>query len=114
MCVFVRVVEKPPPPPLTGEQYGKMKPKYPEGGHCQSVLRPQGGFNAPPLFQIIQWRRQHHLTCSATHDVVSREINPWKSFDLLQGSNLRRLAPSADCLTARLPELTISRYQSFC
>jgi len=22
----------PPPPPLTGEQYGKMEPKYPEGG----------------------------------------------------------------------------------
>jgi len=25
------------PPPLTGEQYGKMEPKYPEGGHCQRV-----------------------------------------------------------------------------
>jgi len=25
------VVEEPPPPPLTGEQYGKMEPKYPEG-----------------------------------------------------------------------------------
>ena len=37
-----------PPPPLTGEQYGKMEAKYPEGGgHCQSVLRPQGGFNIP-------------------------------------------------------------------
>ena len=33
--------EKPPPPPLTGEQYGKMESKCPEGGHCQSVLRPQ-------------------------------------------------------------------------
>ena len=29
--LYVRVVEKPPPPPLTGEQYGKMEPKYPEG-----------------------------------------------------------------------------------
>jgi len=37
---------------------------------------------------------------------VSREINPWKSFDLLLGSNLRPLAPSAECLTARPPELT--------
>jgi len=27
---------------LTVEQYGKMEPKYPEGGRCQSVLRPQG------------------------------------------------------------------------
>jgi len=36
-----------PPPPLTGEQYGKMEPKYPEGGHCQSVLRSQGFFNVP-------------------------------------------------------------------
>ena len=32
---------------------------------------------------------------------MSREINPWKSFDLLLGSNLRPLAPSAECLTAR-------------
>ena len=22
------------PPPLTGEQYGKMEPKYPKGSHC--------------------------------------------------------------------------------
>ena len=69
---------------------GKMEPKYPEGGHCQSVLRPQGIFDAPPpLFLIIQWRRQRHLTWSATHNVVSREINPQKSFDLLLGSNFR-------------------------
>ena len=66
---------------FTWEQYGKMEPKYTEGGHCQSVLRP-------PIFLIIQWRRQRHLTWSATHDVVSREINLWKSFDLLRGSNL--------------------------
>ena len=39
-----------PSPSLTGEEYGKMEPKYPEGGHCQSVLHPQGVFNAPPLF----------------------------------------------------------------
>ena len=31
-----------PPPPLTGGQYRKMEQKYPEGGHCQSVLRPEG------------------------------------------------------------------------
>ena len=31
--LYVGVVEKPPPPPLTGKQYGKMEPKYPEGGH---------------------------------------------------------------------------------
>ena len=28
-----------------GEQYGKMEPKYPEGGHRQGVLGPQGIFN---------------------------------------------------------------------
>ena len=38
--LYVGVVEKPPPPPLAGEQYGKMEPKYPEGGRCQSVLCP--------------------------------------------------------------------------
>jgi len=34
---------------LTGEQYGKMEPKYPEGGHYQSVLRSQRVFNVPPF-----------------------------------------------------------------
>ena len=48
--LYVGVVEKSPPPPLRGEQYGKMEPKYPEGGHCQSVLRPQGVFNVPLYF----------------------------------------------------------------
>ena len=38
---------------------------------------------------------------------MSREINPWKSFNLLRGSNLRPLAPSAGYLTARPPELTV-------
>ena len=49
------------------------------------VLR--GGINAP-LILIIQLRRQHHLTWSATLDAVSREINIWKSFDLLLVSTL--------------------------
>jgi len=29
--LYVGVVEKYPPPPFTGEQYGKMEPKYPQG-----------------------------------------------------------------------------------
>ena len=37
--------------PLTGEQYRKMEPKYPEGGHCQSVLHPQVFFNVPLYFE---------------------------------------------------------------
>ena len=45
--LYVRVVEKSPPPPLTGEQDRKMEPKYLEGVHCQSLLRPQGVFNVP-------------------------------------------------------------------
>ncbi|KAK2148793.1 hypothetical protein LSH36_482g01058 [Paralvinella palmiformis] len=35
--LYVGVVEKTPPPPLRGEQYGKMEPKYPE-----DAFRPQG------------------------------------------------------------------------
>jgi len=38
--------------PLTGEQYGKMEPKYLEGGHCQSVSRPQEVLKLPPIFGI--------------------------------------------------------------
>jgi len=49
--------------------------------------RPLPDLEHPPLFLIIQWRRQRHLTWSSTHDVVSREINLCKSFDLLLGSN---------------------------
>ena len=91
-------------PPLTGEQYGKMEPKYPEDGHCQSVLHLQGFFNVP---FIIQWRRQRHLTWSATHDVVSREINLWKSFDLLQlatGAQLKLINVQNDymCMALKL------------
>ena len=44
-------LRNPPPLPLTGEQYGKMEPKYPEGGHCQSVLCPQRVFNVPLYFK---------------------------------------------------------------
>ena len=35
-CNSVRIYEE------RREQYGKMEPKYPEAGHCQSVLRPRG------------------------------------------------------------------------
>jgi len=49
--LYVGVVEKTPPPPLTGEQYGKVEPKYPKGGHYQSVLRPHGFFNVPLYFK---------------------------------------------------------------
>jgi len=50
--LYVGVVEKPPPPPLTGEQYRKMmEPKYLEGGHCQSVFCPPGVFNVPLYFK---------------------------------------------------------------
>ena len=59
------------------------------------------------LILIIQWRRQRHLTSSTTHDIVSREFNSWKSFDLMLESNLQPLTPSAGCLTARPPELTV-------
>ena len=46
--LYVGLVEKTPPPSLTGEQYGKMEPKYP----VFYVIRG-GGFNIPPLFLLI-------------------------------------------------------------
>ena len=36
-----------PSAPLTGKQYGKMEPKYPGGGPCQSDLRPHGVLTSP-------------------------------------------------------------------
>jgi len=41
------------------------------------VLR---GFQRPPLFLIIQWRRQRHLTWSATHESVSRQLVRKRSY----------------------------------
>ena len=41
-----------------------------------------------------------------SHPRCCEPSNPWKSFDLLRGSNLWPLAPSSGCLTARPPELT--------
>ena len=43
-------LRKTSPPPLTGEQYGKTEPKYPQGGRCQSALRPRGVFTSPFIF----------------------------------------------------------------
>jgi len=36
---------------MTGEQYGKIEQKYPEDGHCQSVLITWGDLilNVPPF-----------------------------------------------------------------
>jgi len=48
--LYVGVVEIPPPPPLTGEQYGKTELKYPEGGHWQSVLRLRGSLTSPFIY----------------------------------------------------------------
>jgi len=76
------------------------------GWSLPECFMSSGGLEYPPLFLIIQWRRQRHLTWSTTHDVVSREINLWKGFYLLRGPNLWLLAPNAGCLTARPPELT--------
>jgi len=59
--LYIRVVETSPPLPLTGEQYGKMEPKYPKGGHCLNGLHPQGVFNIPPLILIIIIYRTSNL-----------------------------------------------------
>ena len=48
--LYVGLVEEHSTTPLTGEQYGKMELKYPEGVHSQSVLCPQGVFNVPLHF----------------------------------------------------------------
>ncbi|KAK2147299.1 hypothetical protein LSH36_561g03098 [Paralvinella palmiformis] len=52
--LYVGVVEKPPPPPLTEEQYGEMEPKYPEGGHYLSVLRPHGDDCVRQVFEEMR------------------------------------------------------------
>ena len=49
-----------------------MEPKYPEGGHCQSVLRPQAVLTSPFIFNNSM------ETAPPFNDVVSREINLWK------------------------------------
>jgi len=41
------VVEKPPPSPLTGEQYGKMEPKYPGVGTARVFYVLRGFLTSP-------------------------------------------------------------------
>jgi len=53
-----------------------MEPKYPEDGHCQSVLRPQVFLTSPFILN------NPVETAAIFNDVVSREIN---LFDLLRG-----------------------------
>jgi len=85
-CFFEWLLIVPPPHHSKGSSTEWWELKYPAGGHCQWFTSSGGP---------SQWRRQRHLTWSATHDVVSREINPWKSFYLLKGSNPWPLAQSA-------------------
>jgi len=42
--IYVGVVEKSPPPPLTGEQYGKMEPEIPRGWSLPECFTSSGGF----------------------------------------------------------------------
>ena len=65
--LYVRVVEKPPPPPLTGEQYGKMEPKYPEGGHCQSVLT-----FGNRTFQLLYSRKNVSHSITVCHLILKK------------------------------------------
>ena len=82
--LYVWAIEKPPLPPLTGEQYGKILSR-----NILRVVTARVFYILTPSFNflIIQWRRQPHLTWSSPHDVVSREINPWKSVDLFWDQN---------------------------
>jgi len=64
--LYVGVVKKLLPHHSQGEQYGKMELKYPDGGHCQSVLRPQGIFDVPLYFLII-----HAVETATPFNVVS-------------------------------------------
>ena len=43
--------------------------------HRGAVRKDGAEIPRPPLFLIIQWRRQRQLRWSHTHGVVSREIN---------------------------------------
>jgi hypothetical protein len=44
---YVGLVEKSCSAPLIGEKYGKMVPKNPEGGHCQTILCLRGSLTFP-------------------------------------------------------------------
>ena len=71
-----------PPSPLTGDQYGKRSRNTPR------VVTARVRVYLVSLLIDSAETAAHHLTWSATHDVVSRDINPWKGFNLLMGSNL--------------------------
>jgi len=49
-----------------------------DGADIPRITSSWGGVSNASSFKLIHRRRHRHLTWSATHDVVSREINPWK------------------------------------
>jgi len=103
--LYVGVVERAPPPSLIWGAVRKDGAEIPWGWSLPACFTSWG----PRLFLIIQCRRQRHLTWAVTHDGLSREINLWKSFNLLLWSNLWPLAPSDWCLTASSRFVTPAR-----
>ena len=73
--------------PLTGKQYGKMEPKYPEGGRCQSVLRPQRFFKRPPLFlnnsveTAAPFNVVSHPRCCVPRNLFLEKFRPLAGFE---------------------------------
>ena len=76
-----------PHTPLTGEQYGKMGPKYPEGGHCQSVLRYQGSFNVSLFLTnsvetAASFNAMNHSLCCEPRYQSLEEFRPLDGIEL--------------------------------
>ena len=105
--------EKPPSPTTRKGAVRKDGDELPWGWSLPECFTSSGGLQLPPLFLIIQRKRQRHLTWTATHDVVSWKNYLWKGFDLLLGPNLWPVTPSAGCLTARPPELAELNYNNW-
>ena len=83
------------PPTLAGKQYGKMEPKYSEGGHCQSVLRPQRIFNAPPrhfkinsVEMVTPFNVANHPRCLWTEKLIPEKVSTFWLWPLAVRVNL--------------------------
>ena len=81
--LYVGVAEKQPPPYHSQGSSTERWSRNTRGWSLPECFISSGFFNIPLYFLIIQWRQQHHLMWSTTHDVVSWKINLWKSFNLL-------------------------------
>ena len=77
--LYVGVVEKTPPPPLTGEQYGKMEPKYSEGVTARVFYVLKGSLTSPFIVNnSVETIAPFNVVNYSAAMLWAEKLIPWK------------------------------------